>query len=62
MQNFLILVKLPSDLGTDASDRKMDVEFVISDPENPQVAISNLLEKFFWGGATLVQECRLKFH
>ena len=32
---FLNLGKSASDLGTDASDRKMDVEFVISDPENP---------------------------
>ena len=43
-------------LCTDASDRKMDAKFVISDPENP--GYSFIRKKFLRGGATLVQECQ----
>ena len=46
---FLNLGKSASYLGTDASDRKMDVEFVISDHENLWAEI--YWKKFFFGVA-----------
>ena len=50
------LGKNASYLGTDASDRKMDIKFVFSDPKNFQKRIFRK-NKFFWGGPTLRKEC-----